>query len=76
MTNYNKPKKMFQADVLCHRHKQHIVMFAFSKHGKGFTTYSYGTPGLGENFVASKEHEPGKVAEALFDRFMRSTYVN
>jgi hypothetical protein len=52
------------------------VIFAFSKHGKGFTTYSYGTPGLGEKFVASKEHEPGKVAEALFDRFMRSTYVN
>ena len=65
---------LLQADVLYHRHKQHVVVFAFSKHGKGFTTYSYGTPGLAQKFVNSKEHEPGKVAGALFDHFEK--YVN
>ena len=61
-----------QAAILNRRHGQHIVILSFSKHGKGYTTYKFGTKGPGAKFIT--ENENGKPAERLFDNFMRSRY--
>ncbi len=61
-----------QAKVLNYHHDWHIVVFVCHKHGRGNTFRTYGTPGIGQEFIGTAEN-PTATGKAVFDVFRNYT---
>lgn len=64
----------YRANVLNMQHGWHVVILCLAKHKRGRSLYTYGTPGVGLQFVGSKKEKAskaGRLCVSLFKKFAK-----
>ncbi|KAJ7383938.1 hypothetical protein OS493_024623 [Desmophyllum pertusum] len=77
-THPTQQRKMleYRANVLNFHHGWHVVVLCLAKHKRGRSLFTYGTPGVGLQFIGSKKQKgsrAGRLCISLFKRFTRSS---
>lgn len=59
----------YRANVLHEHHGWDVIVLCLAKHKRGSSLYTYGTPGVGLNFVGSKKEKASKAGHLCLNLF-------
>ncbi|XP_067050801.1 uncharacterized protein [Acropora muricata] len=70
-THSTQQRKMleYRANVLHEHHGWDVIVLCLAKHKRGSSLYTYGTPGVGLNFVGSKKEKASKAGHLCLNLF-------
>lgn len=77
ITARNQVFFLFKADILREHHNCDTIILVHRKHALGYTLCTYGTEGLGQQFIgtsSSDRSQEGQAIVTLFERYMTGMY--